>query len=165
MNQEQTCPVGDKGGGIRRKALRIIGSIAPSCAVKDEVIKRIARANLVDQVQFPVENGYRAAGIAIEELFSHINRNVRFPTFALSVEGAVIQSVVASGSTVKAVQSVLELNQAGVEFGVMIGEDCVVAPAVIGRIHRPPQSVVITSASVHAIQKIAVLGQSRAVSA
>jgi hypothetical protein len=62
-------------------------------------------------VQFPTENGYRTAGIAIEKPSSYTNLNVTIPTVAPIVEGAIIQCVVlVCCPTVKAVQSVLELN-------------------------------------------------------
>ena len=167
MNQEQLVLVGDKGGGISRTGTWIVVVVAPSVGglVKDDVMNRMIIAALVDQVQFIVENGYRAAGGAAVRFISHLNLNVIVPSFALSVEGAVIQFCLFAASTVKAVQSSLELNQAGGGCGPMGGwEDCVVAPAVIGRIYRPPKLFVLATASVHAIQKIAVLSQSRAVS-
>ena len=89
MSQEQIVSVGDKGGGIRRRAVWIIVS-SPSCAVKDEVTKFMILAALVDQLQFLVENGYRAATDAGVHLISHLNHNVIVPSFARSVEGAVI---------------------------------------------------------------------------
>jgi hypothetical protein len=110
MNHEQLVLVGDKGRSIPRQTLRMMGINAPSFVVKDEVIEIIGRSDLVDQVQFPTENGYRAAGIAIERLSSYLNLFVIIPSVAPRVEGTVIQRVVFSSSTVKAVQCIFEFN-------------------------------------------------------
>jgi hypothetical protein len=108
MNHKQLVLEGDKGGGIRGFARRII-AFAPCCTVKDEVMN-ITVGGLEDHVQFPTEFGYRAAGIAMEILLIYCNLCVNIPT-SNPIEGAVVQHVVVvAGSTVKAVQSVLELN-------------------------------------------------------
>jgi hypothetical protein len=58
------------------------------------IVGRVMFEYLEDQVQFPTENGYRTAGIAIEKPSSYINLYVTIPIVVPSVEGAVIQCVI-----------------------------------------------------------------------